>query len=262
MLEDADYLRLGDLEIEYRYLKGSSKAQDLPTLVFLHEGLGSIELWRKIPDLIHSELHDYSVLVYSRPGYGNSTPVVGERTIDYMHIEAQEILPNILKELDISRSILVGHSDGASIAIISAGSGGPVSSLVLIAPHVFVEEQSVTGIRAARDAYLSTDLPRKLARYHQDVHSTFWGWNKVWLSESFLEWNIEEYLESISVPMLLIQGDMDEYGTLAQIEAITSQVKSEIETFIIPGGHHSPHLENPDEVIGRIVNFVRNHSAN
>lgn len=260
MLDDVEYLRLGDVEIEYRYLKGSPKARGLPTLVFLHEGLGSTEQWRNIPDQIHTELCDFAVLVYSRPGYGNSTPVAEERALDYMHKEAQEILPRVLKELDINRAILIGHSDGASIAIINAGSGGPVLSLVLIAPHVFVEEQSVAGIQAAKDAYLSSDLPSKLARYHKDVDATFWGWNKVWLSEPFLTWNIEEYLPNISVPMLLIQGDQDEYGTLAQLDAISSQVKGDVEALIIAGGHHAPHLESPDEVVKKVVSFVRNYS--
>lgn len=262
MLDDTKFLQLGEVEIEYKYLPGSSNRGDLPALVFLHEGLGSVELWRKFPEQLHSELGEYPLLVYSRPGYGRSTPIEDERAIDYMHDEAQVVLPAVLDKLGICDPILIGHSDGASIALIHAGSGGAVSSLVLIAPHVFVEKQSVAGIEAARQAYLSSDLPKKLARYHRDVDSTFWGWNKVWLSEQFGNWNIEEYLPNIKSPILLIQGDQDEYGTLAQIESISAQVKGEVETLIVPGGHHSPHLESPSQVIDKIVGFLRNHLTN
>ena len=256
MVAEVDYLDLDGIEIEFLLTEASEETKDFPTLVFLHEGLGSIELWRKVPNLISQGLGDPQMLVYSRPGYGNSTPIREDRPLTYMHIEAEEILPKILSSLGISSPILIGHSDGASIALIHAGAGFPVHSLVLIAPHVMVEGQSVAGIEAARNAYLSTDLKERLSRYHKDPDSTFWGWNKVWLSEGFLQWNIEEYLPHIKVPTLVIQGDLDEYGTGAQIASIESQVSGPVQSHIVAGAHHSPHLEATDEVVGRIVDFI------
>lgn len=256
MVSEVEYLNLDGIEIEFLLTEASEETKDFPTLVFLHEGLGSIELWRKVPNLISQGLGNPRMLLYSRPGYGNSTPIREDRPLTYMHKEAEEILPQILGSLGISSPVLIGHSDGASIALIHAGSGFPVHSLVLIAPHVMVEAQSVAGIEAARHAYLTTDLPKRLSRYHRDPDSTFWGWNKVWLSEGFLQWNIEEYLQHIKAPTLVIQGDLDEYGTTAQLESIHSRVPGPVESQIVVGAHHSPHLEATDEVVGRIVDFI------
>lgn len=253
---EVEYLDLDGIDIEFLLTEASEEMKDFPALVFLHEGLGSIELWRKVPNLISQGLGNPQMLLYSRPGYGNSTPIREDRPLTYMHNEAEEILPKMLSSLGISSPILIGHSDGASIALIHAGAGFPVHSLVLIAPHVMVEAQSVAGIEAARQAYLTTDLPTRLSRYHRDPDSTFWGWNNVWLSDGFMQWNIEEYLPYIKAPILVIQGDQDEYGTTAQLDSIRSQVSGPVEFQIVAGAHHSPHLETPEEVVGRIVNFI------
>ncbi|NNN19684.1 MAG: alpha/beta hydrolase [Acidimicrobiaceae bacterium] len=227
-----------------------------PTLVFLHEGLGSSTLWRSVPELIRSHLGNPSMLVYSRAGYGKSTPLEGDRPVTYMHDEALEMLPRVLKSLNIDKPILVGHSDGGSIALIHAGAGYQVSALVLIAPHVIVEDQSIEGISAARETFLSTNLAEKMSRYHIDAESTFWGWNRVWLSPEFREWNIEEYLPAIDVPILVIQGDQDEYGTLAQLDLIARNVAGEVERKIIPGTRHSPHLQATEDVVDAVVKFL------
>ncbi|MHB8264158.1 MAG: alpha/beta fold hydrolase [Acidimicrobiales bacterium] len=253
---EVQFLSIDELELEYYLYPASPERKNFPTLVFLHEGLGSSALWRSVPELIRTQLGNPSMLVYSRAGYGKSTPVDGERPVTYMHHEALEMLPRVLKALDIEKPILVGHSDGGSIALIHAGAGFSVSALVLIAPHVIVEDQSIEGIAAARETFLSTNLAEKMSRYHIDPESTFWGWNRVWLSAEFREWNIEEYLPSIDVPILVIQGDTDEYGTLAHLDLIAHNVIGEVEKKIVSGARHSPHLQSTDEVVEAVVNFL------
>jgi pimeloyl-ACP methyl ester carboxylesterase len=202
-----------------------------PELVLLHEGLGSIAQWRDVPDRLGRP-----ALVYSRQGYGDSPPVTPPRPLSYMHDEAAR-LPELLAEERVTDPILVGHSDGASIAIIAAGSRAvKARGLVLIAPHVFVEEISVESIAKARDAY--AELRPKLARYHADVDGAFWGWNRAWLDPGFRSWNIEEYLPRITAPVLVVQGDADEYGTLAQVDAITRAIHAD--TLIVKAAGHSP----------------------
>jgi pimeloyl-ACP methyl ester carboxylesterase len=225
-----------------------------PALVFLHEGLGSITQWRDTPAVI-AELTGRRAFVYARQGYGKSDPAVVPRPLTYMHDEAAR-LPAILAAEGLRDPILIGHSDGASIAIIAAGVVKP-RALVLIAPHVFVEEVSVRSIELARDAY--AELRPKLARHHADVDGAFWGWNRAWLDPGFRAWNIEEYLAQITAPVLIVQGEADEYGTLAQVEAIARRVPSEI--FIVPGAGHSPHRTHPAEVHARIAEFIRSQSA-
>ncbi|MDA8080470.1 MAG: alpha/beta hydrolase [Actinomycetota bacterium] len=253
---EVQFLSIDELEIEYYLYPASPERKAFPTLVFLHEGLGSSALWRSVPELVRAELGNPSMLVYSRAGYGKSTPVEGDRPVSYMHHEALEMLPRVLKALDIEKPILVGHSDGGSIALIHAGAGYSVSALVLIAPHVIVEDQSIEGIAAARETFLSTNLGEKMSRYHTDAESTFWGWNRVWLSPEFREWNIEEFLPSIEVPILVVQGDMDEYGTLAQLDLIARNVAGVVEKKIISGARHSPHLQFTDEVVEAVVKFL------
>lgn len=246
------------MEVDYR--PSASGDSSLPTLVFLHEGLGSIDLWRDFPERVHQEL-GLAMLSYSRPGYGASSPVEGIRASDYMHNEAREILPSLLETFHIKEPVLLGHSDGASIALIYAGSGNPVAALVLIAPHVFVEQRSVEGIESARDLFLTTDLSQKMAKYHRDPQSTFWGWNNVWLSEEFRSWNIVEYLRPIVAPTLVIQGEDDEYGTLAQVDAVLEGVSGICESLIVPASGHAPHLEAGDSVLRRTVSFLREYIA-
>jgi len=225
-----------------------------PTLVFLHEGLGSAELWRDFPTRVGDAL-DCPTFVYSRAGYGHTPREPGPLPVTYLHDEAK-VLAVLLAERGIERPVLVGHSDGASIAIIAAGSGLPVTSLVLIAPHVFVEDRSIAGIEAARDAYETGDLRARLARHHDDVDAAFRGWNDVWLSPAFRSWDITPSLPAIVCPVLLVQCANDPYGTLAQLDAIESAVQGAVERLVLPGDGHSPHVEHPDQVVGAITRFV------
>lgn len=259
MMYDTQFLEIGEFKIEYVFSPSSKERENFPTLVFLHEGLGSIELWRDVPRLMCEALGDPAYLIYSRPGYGRSTTVEGTRPYNYMHVEALEILPQVLDATKVANPILVGHSDGASIALIHAGAGHSVGALVLIAPHVIVEEQSLAGIQAARKSYLTSNLSERLARYHRDPDATFWGWNTAWLSREFAEWNIEEYLPNVNVPTLVIQGDKDEYGTLGQLNVIEKKVKGVVELKVIPGARHSPHFEYTEQVVEMVTNFIAKH---
>jgi pimeloyl-ACP methyl ester carboxylesterase len=227
-----------------------------PELVLLHEGLGSVAQWRDVPDKLGRP-----ALVYSRQGYGQSPPVGVPRPLTYMHDEAAR-LPALLELEHVREPILVGHSDGASIAIIAAGSH-VVSprGLVLIAPHVFVEAISVASIAKARDAY--PELRPRLARYHADVDGAFWGWNRAWLDPEFRSWNIEQFLPGITAPTLVVQGDADEYGTMAQVAAIVRAVPT-AEALIVPGAGHSPFRESSvvDAIARKIGRMVDTGLAN
>ncbi|HET8738320.1 MAG TPA: alpha/beta hydrolase [Acidimicrobiia bacterium] len=224
-------------------------------LVFLHEGLGSVELWRDFPVEVASRAYRPG-LVYSRHGNGWSSPLTEPRRPDYMHEEALHVLPRVVDELVGRPPVLVGHSDGASIALIYAGSGHAVEALVLIAPHVFVEPLTVQSIAAIRGGFEESELPEKMARYHTEPSTTFYGWADIWLSPAFASWDITEYLTGVSCPTLLIQGDRDEYGTMAQLDAIESQIKGPAERLIVPDAAHSPHLSDPDLVVGATARFV------
>ena len=174
-----------------------------------------------------------------------------------MHREALGVLPEVLAQLGLERPVLIGHSDGASIALLHAGSGHPVAGLVLLAPHVVVEDVSVDGIAAAGAAYSSTGLRERLARYHDDVDGAFWGWNDVWLSAEFRQWNIEPVLPGIDVPVLAIQGDADDFGTLAQLDLIEAGVRGPFERLVVPGGGHVLHTGDPSAVVAVVARFVR-----
>jgi pimeloyl-ACP methyl ester carboxylesterase len=238
--------------IEYELLLGDPER---PALVFLHEGLGSIDLWRGVPGEVRERLGGPTVLTYARHGYGQSASAETPRPVTYMHHEADVVLPALLDAFELTRPILVGHSDGASIALLAA-ERGLASAVVCLAPHVFVEDESIAGIEAARDTFDRTDLATKLGRYHADPVATFRGWNDVWLSESFRRWNIEDRLPAIDVPLLLVQGTADEYGTLAQIDAIECAVAGPCERLVLEGAGHSPHLDARDDVVKRIADFV------
>ena len=224
------------------------------TIVLLHEGLGSLDLWRDLPQQL-AVASRRSVLAYSRYGYGNSDPFAEPREPGYMHHEAGVVLPALLAHFATVHPILMGHSDGASIALIAAGNGSTdPTALVLIAPHVFVEELSLRSIAATRVQYQTTDLRTKLARRHADVDATFFGWNDVWLDPRFRDWNIEQSIDGIRCPVLLVQGEDDEYGTIAQIDAICKRKSAS--TVIVPRAAHSPHRDAPEVVLAAIVDFV------
>lgn len=226
-----------------------------PTLVFLHEGLGSITQWRDTPEKIANAVGRPG-LVYARQGYGNSTPVTLPRPVTYMHDEARR-LPEVLAAALVSDAILVGHSDGASIALIAAGAGHvSPRALVLIAPHVFVEDVSIASITAAADAFTSGDLRGKLARHHADVSGAFWGWNRAWLDPAFRAWNLEAFLPAITAPTLIVQGTEDEYGTARQAEAIRHGVAGPVRVELVPGAGHAPFRDAPDLVHVQIAAFV------
>ena len=226
-----------------------------PTLVFLHEGLGSISQWRDFPDGIAAAT-GLPAMVYARCGHGQSTVLQQPHGVDFMHREALESLPDLLRALGIARPILIGHSDGASIALIYAGSGHPVQGLVAMSPHVFVEDISIAGIVAAKQAFETTDLPQKLARHHRDARKTFHAWNDIWLAPAFRSWNIERFLPAIHCPLLAIQGQEDEYGSMAQVDAIAHQAGGAVELLKLEHCGHSPHKDQTQRVAEAIVEFV------
>jgi pimeloyl-ACP methyl ester carboxylesterase len=240
--------------MEYRAILGSAGAR--PTLVFLHEGLGSVALWRDFPDKVARRL-DAPAIVYSRFGYGRSDGLKAKRTPSFMHEEALEILPRLLDELGIARPLLIGHSDGASIALIHAArSNRPVSGLVCMAPHVFVEPVCVESIAKIRATYLETDLKQRLAKYHACVDDAFLGWADIWLDPAFLAWSIEDLIGDVAQPMLLIQGRDDEYGTLAQLDRIEALARGPTSRLVLDRCGHSPHRDREPAVIEAIVEFV------
>lgn len=226
-----------------------------PTLVFLHEGLGSLSMWRDFPQQAVAAT-GCAAVVYSRYGHGQSEVLREPRTVDYMHVEALEVLPELLGRLGVADPVLVGHSDGASIALIHAASRIDVRGLVLMAAHVFVEDLSVTSIAAAKAAFETTDLPQKLARHHADADRMFRGWNDIWLHPDFRAWNIEETLPRIHCPVLAIQGFDDEYGTMAQLEAIATQAGGAVELLRLADCRHSPHRDQPQVVLEAVTRFV------
>jgi pimeloyl-ACP methyl ester carboxylesterase len=228
-----------------------------PTLVFLHEGLGSVSMWRDFPHKA-AQATGCPALVYSRLGYGRSDVLRAARPVRYMHDEALETLPRVLDELGIREPVLVGHSDGGSIALIHAGAraGRGTRGLVLMAPHVFVEDVGVKSIAQAKVAFETTDLRERLARHHADAEATFRGWNDIWLHPDFRAWNIEEYLADVTCPVLAIQGFDDEYGTMAQIDAIARRIGGPIELLRLDRCGHSPHRDQPAAVLEAMTRFI------
>ena len=238
----------------------------VPELVFLHEGLGSVSHWKHFPEHVAAAT-GCPVTVYSRYGSGNSDLLTEARLVTYMHDEALHALPDLLEQLKIENPILVGHSDGGSIALIFAGSRpagvrNSVRGLVLLAPHVFVEDLSVASIYEAKLRFEKTNLAEKLARHHRDAARTFWGWNNIWLHPDFRRWNIEEYLPRITCPILAIQGEDDQYGTMAQVEAIKRQSNGPVEILALKDCRHSAHRDQPEAVIEAIQKFVKQNSGN
>jgi pimeloyl-ACP methyl ester carboxylesterase len=253
---------LGGARLEYRFV--GPPPDKAATLVLLHEGLGCVGLWGDFPDRL-ADATSMGVLAYSRAGYGNSSPVTLPRPLTYMHDEAIEILPRVLDAAGIRRAVLVGHSDGASIAAIHLGSikDRRVTAATLIAPHFFVEEIGIAEIEMAREAFTHGTLREKLARWHSDVDNAFWGWNGAWLDPAFRRWDIRAYLPRIEAPILVMQGRDDQYGTLAQVHTAQEQCDGPVETLILDGVRHAPHREAADRAVTAIAEFairsVRTH---
>ena len=230
-----------------------------PTLIFLHEGLGCAALWRDIPTRL-VEMTGCGALVYSRLGYGASAPCTLPRPVDFMHHEGRGVLPDIIRQCGIRDHLLIGHSDGGSIALINAGAN-PASGLagvVTLAAHVFCEALTRSSIQAARRRYLDDDLKSRLAVYHGDnTDCAFWGWNDVWLHPDFIRWNIEEFLPTVKVPVLAIQGADDPYGTTAQIDSIRDGIGGRVDVHMVTGCGHEPHLEKRNIVLPVVCDFVQ-----
>ena len=229
-----------------------------PTLIFLHEGLGCVELWRDFPELLVAAT-GWGALLYSRQGYGHSDPCPLPRPIRFMHDEALMVLPEVLAATGIGNHVLIGHSDGGSIALIHAGSPPRpgLIGVVTLAAHVFCEDISLRGITTARDNYLQGDLKSRLKNYHGgNTDCAFWGWNETWLRPEFIDWNIEEFLPAITAPLLVIQGTEDPYGTTAQVAAIERRVGGAVRTAIIAACGHAPHLQEKASVVDKIAGFI------
>jgi pimeloyl-ACP methyl ester carboxylesterase len=241
-------MRVNGVELESREIAGAE-----PTLVFLHEGLGSVGLWREFPARLAAQTGRRG-LVYSRAGHGFSDVPAVPRTPRFMHDEALDVLPGVLAAAGVREPVLVGHSDGASIALIHAASH-PVRALVLLAPHVFVEDLSVASIAEARNAFETTDLRERMGRHHRDAEATFRLWNDIWLAPEFRDWNIEDVLPHITAPVLLIQGEHDQYGTLAQVEAVRDGVAGPAELVVLDA-RHAPHLEAPAATLRAAAQFI------
>jgi pimeloyl-ACP methyl ester carboxylesterase len=254
-LGDSGFLDIGSQRLEYRML--GSRPDTAPTLVLLHEGLGCVGLWGDFPDRLAAAT-GLGIFVYSRAGYGKSGPVKLPRPTRYMHDEARETLPRLLETIGFQHGLLVGHSDGASIAAIYAGSHQDhrVGGLVLIAPHFFTEDPGIAAIAEARKAYETGDLRQRLARWHADADNAFRGWNDVWLDPDFRKWDITEFLAYIRVPVLIVQGEDDQYGTVKQIEAAEKECYCPVEVALLKGARHSPQRDAPEATLKAITEFV------
>ena len=254
-------MKPGDIILDGRRLETAwwgPAPHQAPTIVLLHEGLGCVTLWRDVPERLAVATR-FGVFAYSRFGYGQSDPVTLPRPMSYMHDEALQILPRVLDAAGIERSILIGHSDGGSIAAIYAGAvrDPRMTGLALIAAHFFVEDLNIESIARIKTEYETSDLRSRLARYHADVDNAFRGWNDAWLDPRFRDFDITEYLPNITVPVLALQGADDSYGTELQLEVLARHVTSPLETKLIPGARHSPHLEAKDATLEAITAFVR-----
>jgi len=248
------FLEIKGHRIEYEEI--AAARIDAPAILLLHEGLGSVAMWRDFPAKVASATGCRTV-TYSRWGHGRSARFPGPRDPGYMHHEALVELPALRHTLALDDVVMFGHSDGASIALIHAGSGQwPVRGLILEAPHVFVEEISIRGIAEAKAAYEAGELKRRLARHHADVEGVFRAWNDIWLSPGFRAWNIEGYLSGVTSPVLLIQGADDQYGTLAQIDAVGRQVHGPVRKLVMAKCMHAPHRDEEAEVLAATARFV------
>ncbi|MGH2896553.1 MAG: alpha/beta fold hydrolase [Solirubrobacteraceae bacterium] len=246
----ATAVEIGGLPVEILDLPGSSPEAPL---VLLHEGLGSVGLWREFPAQLQAAT-GRRLIAFSRYGHGRSAPPPRPRTPAFFHEEALGVLPELLSALAVGDQVLVGHSDGASIGLIHAVHH-PVTALVLLAPHVFVEDICVRAIRGTRETFVAGELRERLGRHHDDPDAAFWGWCDVWLDPAFLQWSLEEEASMLQAPALLIQGAEDPYGTLAQIDRIEARARGPVQRLVLPGGH-SPHLEHGQRVAEAVAAFL------
>jgi len=249
-----DFMTIGGCRLEYAWY-GDAGAKG-PALVFLHEGLGSVGLWRDAPETL-ARLTGRRAFAYSRAGYGRSDPAPLPRPATYHEPEAFDVLPAVLDAAGIRAAILIGHSDGGTIALLAAGRDTRIKGVVTMAAHVFNEEVTLQGIRDARRAWDETGLRDKLARYHgANVDIAFHGWNDTWQRPDFRDWNVERHLSAVTSPVLVVQGLDDQYGTEAQVDAIAAGVSGRAETLLIPGCGHAPHQEAPRTLFPEIARFV------
>ena len=255
MLPDSGFLSIGAQRLEYRMI--GPRPGEAPTLVMLHEGLGCVGMWGDFPDRLQKTT-GCGVFVYSREGYGQSSPAKLPRPLSFMHTEARETLPKLLDSIGFKDGLLVGHSDGASIAAIYGGSHQDhrVRALVLIAPHFFVEGVTIASIRDMRKAYETGDLRERLKRWHKDVDATARGWSDVWLENDFGKWDLTEELAYIRVPILIVQGEDDQYGTVAQIEAAQRDCYCPVDVELLSGARHVPQREAPEKTLNLISDYV------
>jgi pimeloyl-ACP methyl ester carboxylesterase len=254
MLSPSGFLPIGNATLEYR-VAGNPAAP--PAIVMLHEGLGSAALWGDFPDKL-AAVTGATVFAYSRAGYGASSTVALPRPLTYMHDEAKNALPPLLDAIGFRRGLLLGHSDGASIAAIYAGSvqDHRVRGLVLIAPHFVVEDVSIAAIGAAKTAYEQGDLKIRLARWHKHVDAAFYGWNGAWLDPGFRTWDITDALAYIRVPVQIVQGENDQYGTVRQVEIAREECYCPVEVAMIAGAGHTPQREQPQATLAAIAGFA------
>jgi pimeloyl-ACP methyl ester carboxylesterase len=254
-LADTGFLDLPPMRLEYRMI--GPRPDAAPTIVMLHEGLGSVALWGTFPDQLAAAT-GLGVLAYSRAGYGKSSPGTLPRTVRFMHEEACDVLPRVLDAIGFERGFLFGHSDGGSIAAIYAGSvqDHRVRGLVLIAPHFFTEPMGLAEIGRAREAFAAGTLRKKLERWHADVDCAFRSWSEPWLDPEFETWDITDALGYIRVPMLIVQGEHDQYGTLRQIETAQQECFCPVEAAVLPGIRHDPCREAPEQTLAASAAFV------
>jgi pimeloyl-ACP methyl ester carboxylesterase len=256
LIEPSGMLDIGEHHLEYRQI--GPEPGEAATIVMLHEGLGCVGLWGDFPDALAAAT-GAGVFAYSRAGYGTSSPAELPRKLSYMHDEALEVLPKVLERIGFRRGLLLGHSDGASIATIYAGNvqDHRVRGLVLIAPHFVVEPMGLASIAKAKLAYEGGELKAKLARWHENVDNAFYGWNGAWLDPAFRTWDISEALDYIRVPIEIVQGTRDEYGTLRQTEIAQEECYCPVEVALIEGVGHSPQREARSETLKTIADFSR-----
>lgn len=257
-MAESSFVELSGGPVEYRWFGRPISDADEPVVVLLHEGLGCVDLWRDFPDRLAQTL-DRRVFAYSRYGYGRSAPCLLPRPVSYMHDEGETVLPELLAALRIGPHLLVGHSDGGSIALACAALAPRpgLAGVVTMAAHIFAEPISIESIARARQAYETGKLREALARHHGDnVDCAFRGWADAWLSEPFRDWSMVDLLPRIQAPCLVIQGEDDEYGTAKQVEGIAAGVSGGVETLMLPGCGHSPQRDRPDEVLAAIRRFA------